>query len=74
MLTALYIVQIVIGIAIITLVVLQGRSEGAGGIFGQAEGLSRSRRGVDRTLFQLTIVFSVLFLVVAIITSLIAQR
>lgn len=74
MLTALYIVQIVIGIAIITLVVLQGRSEGAGGIFGQAEGLSRSRRGVDRTLFQLTIVFSVLFLVVAIITSLVAQR
>ena len=74
MLTALYIVQIVIGIALITLVVLQGRSEGAGGIFGQAEGLSRTRRGVERTLFQLTIVFSVLFLAVAIVTSLIAQR
>ncbi len=74
MLTALYVVQIVIGIALITLVVLQGRSEGAGGVFGQAEGLSRTRRGVERTLFQLTIVFSVLFLVVAIITSLVAQR
>ncbi len=74
MLIALYIVQIVIGIALITLVVLQGRSEGAGGVFGQAEGLARTRRGVERTLFQLTIVFSVLFLVVAIVTSLIAQR
>lgn len=74
MLIALYVVQIVIGIALITLVVLQGRSEGAGGIFGQAEGLSRTRRGVERTLFQLTIVFAALFLVAAIVTSLIAQR
>ena len=73
MLTALYIVQIVIGIAIITLVVLQGRSEGAGGMFGQGEGIARTRRGVERTIFNLTIGFVALFLLIAIITV-IVQR
>ena len=73
MLTFLYIAQILIAIGVIALVMLQARSEGAGGMFGQGDGIARTRRGVERTIFNLTIGFVALFLLIAIITV-IVQR
>ena len=73
MLTFLYIAQILIALGVIALVMLQARSEGAGGMFGQGEGIARTRRGVERTIFNLTIGFVALFLLIAIITV-IVQR
>ena len=67
MLTYLNIAQIILSIALIAAVLLQIKGGGLGGIFGQADTVYRSKRGAEKTLFQLTIVLVVLFLVVSII-------
>ncbi len=64
----LNIAQMVLSVALILTILLQVRGGGLGGIFGQADTVFRTKRGVERTLFQLTIVLVVLFIVVAIIS------
>lgn len=66
--TYLNVAQIVISVALILAILLQVRGGGLGGIFGQADTVFRTRRGAERTLFQLTIVLVVLFIIVSIIT------
>ena len=61
------IAQIVLSIALILVILLQVRGGGLGGIFGQASTVFRTKRGVERTLFKLTIVLVVLFIVISII-------
>jgi len=64
----LHIAQIVLSIALILAVLLQVRGGGLGGIFGQPDSVYRTKRGVEKTLFQLTIVLVVLFIIVSIIS------
>ncbi len=64
----LNIAQMVLSVALILTILLQVRGGGLGGIFGQADTVFRTKRGVERTLFQLTIVLVVLFIIVAIIS------
>ncbi|MFH1381726.1 MAG: preprotein translocase subunit SecG [Chloroflexota bacterium] len=66
--TSLYVIQIVISLALVLAILLQVRGGGLGGIFGQADTVFRTKRGVERRLFQLTIVLVVLFIVVAVLT------
>ncbi|GAH39043.1 unnamed protein product, partial [marine sediment metagenome] len=47
--------QIVLSIALILAILFQVRGGGLGGIFGQASTVFRTKRGVEKTLFQLTI-------------------
>ena len=68
MLTVLNIIQIVISVALTIAVLLQVKGGGLGGIFGQADTVYRTRRGLEKTLFQFTIVLIVAFVVVSIIT------
>jgi len=65
--TYLYIAQIVLAVALILAVLLQVRGGGLGGIFGQADTVYRTKRGVEKTLFQLTIVIVVMFIIVSIL-------
>ena len=60
--------QIVLSAALILAILIQVRGGGLGGIFGQPDSVYRSRRGVEKTLFQLTIVLAVLFITVSLIT------
>ncbi|MDP2730841.1 MAG: preprotein translocase subunit SecG [Dehalococcoidales bacterium] len=62
------IIQIVLSVALIMAILLQVKGGGLGGIFGQADTVYRTRRGVEKTLFQLTVVLVVLFIIVAIIS------
>ena len=64
----LSVAQIVLAIALILAVLFQVRGGGLGGIFGQADTVFRTKRGLEKTLFQLTIVLAILFVVVSIIT------
>lgn len=64
----LNVAQIVLSVALILAILVQVHGGGLGGIFGQADTVFRTRRGVEKTLFQLTIVLIVLFIIVAIIT------
>ena len=66
--TYLNVAQIILSIALILVVLLQVRGGGLGGIFGQADTVYRTKRGVERTLFQLTIILVVLFIVVAVLS------
>jgi len=68
MLTYLNVAQIVLSIALILAILLQVRGGGLGGIFGQADTVFRTKRGVERTLFQLTIVLVVLFVIISIVS------
>jgi preprotein translocase subunit SecG len=67
MLTYLNIAQIILSAAVIVACLLQIKGGGLGGIFGQADTVYRTKRGAEKTLFQLTIVLVALFLVVSII-------
>ncbi len=66
--TYLNIAQIVLSVAIIAAVLLQVKGGGLGGIFGQPDTVFRTKRGVERLLFQLTIVLTILFITVSILT------
>jgi preprotein translocase subunit SecG len=61
------IAQIILSIALILAVLFQVRSGGLGGIFGQPDTVFRTKRGVEKTLFQFTIVLTILFIIVSII-------
>jgi preprotein translocase subunit SecG len=63
----LTIAQIVLAVALIIVLALQVKGGGLGGIFGQADGVYRTKRGVEKTLFQVTIVLTVLFIVLSIV-------
>jgi len=68
LLTYLNIIQIVLSVALILTILIQVRGGGLGGIFGQADTVFRTRRGVERTLFRLTIILVVLFILVSILS------
>ncbi len=66
--TYLHVAQIVVATVLILIVLLQVRGGGLGGIFGQADTVYRTKRGVEKTLFQLTIVLVIIFVILAIVS------
>lgn len=56
---ALAVASILISIALVGIILLQVRGEGVGGL--QSGSFVRTRRGLEKTLFQLTIVLSVVW-------------
>jgi len=71
--TAVLIIQIIVSVALILVITLQVKGGGLGGIFGQADSVYRTKRGLERRLFQFTIVLSVLFIVLAIVSIFVLQ-
>ena len=66
--TYLYIAQIVVAASLVLVALLQVRGGGLGGIFGQADTVYRTKRGVEKTLFQLTIALVVIFVILSIVS------
>ena len=64
--TFLLIAQIVLSVALTGALLLQVRGGGLGGIFGQADTVYRTKRGLEKTLFQLTVVLVVLFAAISL--------
>ena len=60
--------QIVLAVALILAILFQVRGGGLGGIFGQPDSVYRTRRGVERTFFRVTIALVVLFIIVSLMT------
>ncbi len=71
-LPAIRIVQIILCVAVISFILLQVRGAGLGSAFGgtSAGSVFKTRRGVERLIFNLTIVFVVLFAVVSVTSAL----
>ena len=65
--TYLFVAQILIAVVLIASILFQLRGGGLGGIFGQADSVYRTRRGIESTLFKLTIVLIILLVIFAIL-------
>ncbi len=72
-LPALRVVQIILSLAVIIFILLQARGAGLGSAFGgsSAGSVFKTRRGVERLIFNITIVFVILFALVSLISLLI---
>ncbi len=64
----LNIAQIVLAVTLVLIILLQVRGGGLGGIFGQADSVYRTRRGLEKTMFQMTIGLAIIFITVALIS------
>lgn len=60
---------IIISIALVASIILQSKGVGLGGLTGSdAGGVFTARRGIEKTLFIVTIVLSILFVVFTLLT------
>jgi len=67
---AFQLASIVMSIALIVLIMLQVKGGGLGSLLGgdAGGGLARTRRGLEKTLFQVTIGLAFVFLVICILS------
>ncbi len=65
--TLINVVQIFMSLLIVFVILAQVK-EGGGGLFGSAQSSGRTRRGLEKTLFQFTVVLVAAFLVISIIS------
>ena len=73
MITYLNIALIIISVLLILSVILQSKGAGLGGLTGADTGsIFTARRGVERTLFWITIVLSVVFFALVVTLLLVA--
>ncbi|MCL4459310.1 MAG: preprotein translocase subunit SecG [Chloroflexi bacterium] len=73
MLTYLNIVEMILSIVLIVVILLQTKGAGFSGTFSADTSIFRTRRGIEKTLFNFTIILAVIFLLVSVI-SVIAAR
>jgi preprotein translocase subunit SecG len=58
--------MLIVSVALTFAILLQSRGSGLGGTFGGDSAVYRSRRGIERRLWQFTIVLIVLFILFAL--------
>lgn len=70
---ALQFIQILTSIALIVVIILQAQGQGLGSLLGGGDsmGITKTRRGLQKTLFQITVGLSIAFLGNAILQLLI---
>ena len=61
------VVQLLISIILVVVILAQVK-EGGGGLFGSASSTIRTRRGLEKTMFQFTIFLAVAFVIISIIS------
>ncbi len=71
-LPAIRVIQIILSVAVILFILLQVRGAGLGSAFGgsSAGSVFKTRRGVERLIFNLTITFVVLFAIISVLSGL----
>ena len=71
-LPAIRVVQIILCAVVILFILLQVRGAGLGSAFGgsgSGGSMFKTRRGVDRLVFNMTIIFVVLFAVISVLSA-----
>jgi len=61
----LMVAQILVAIALIAVILVQVHGGGLGGIFGQADTVYRTRRGVEKSLMRFTIALVVVLVILS---------
>ncbi len=64
----LSIVQIVLAVLLVAAILLQQRGSGLGAAFGGGSEVFRTKRGIEKTLLQLTVILAVLFVIVSVVS------
>ena len=72
--TYLNVVEIIVSAILIVMLIAQSRGSGFTGTSQDQTTVFRTRRGIEKTLFQATLVLAVVFLIVSISTSLVVNR
>jgi preprotein translocase subunit SecG len=67
------IAEIIISIVLILVLLLQTRGAGFDGTFSSDSSVFRTRRGIEKTLFQLTIALAVVFVVISVLSVVVAR-
>lgn len=68
--TALNVAMILVSVVLMLLILLQSKGSSFSGAFGgDAGSINRTRRGIEKTLFQVTIGGAVVYVVLAIVSS-----
>lgn len=65
----LQIVQIIVAIALVIAILLQARGAGLGSVFGGSGAVFKTRRGIDRLLFNTTIALAVVFALLSLFVA-----
>lgn len=60
-------IQIILGVILITLIILQSKGTGLGSTFGGDMGFYGTKRGAEKMLFMLTIVIATVFLISSVL-------
>jgi preprotein translocase subunit SecG len=69
----LNIAQIISSVTLVIVILLQVRTGGMGGVFGGTDSaVYKTRRGVERTLFNITVGLSIAFFVITILNVIIS--
>ena len=63
----LQVAQIIIALSVATSILLQARGTGLSSTFGGESTAYRSRRGIERTLFRLTVVLIVVYVLISLV-------
>ncbi len=66
--TAFNVIQIIVSVSLALVILFQVKGGGLGGIFGQADSVYRTKRGLEKRLFQMTVGLAVVFVIVSIIS------
>ena len=66
--------QIVVCIGLMASILLQARGAGLGSTFGGESSVYRSRRGIEKRLFQFTILLAILFVILSLAAFLLAHK
>ena len=68
--TAINIVMIIVSVVLILVILMQTKGSSFSGAFGgDTSGIYRTRRGVEKTLFQMTIGITVVFVALALVSA-----
>lgn len=70
----LNIIQIIISLTLMVIILIQVKGEGGGSMFGGGVGVARTRRGLERTLFNATIVLAAIFLLISFLSAFFGVR
>lgn len=73
MFTYLNVVQILVSAVLIVVVLLQSKGEGFSGTFSSDSSVFRTRRGVEKTLFDFTIILAAAFVVISIASVIVGK-
>ena len=60
------ITQIILAVLLVGAILLQARGSGLGGAFGGDNNVFLTKRGIEKRLFQATVVIAILFFLVAL--------